>query len=154
MSKNDAIFKPYTWKAHLLGGGRITSLIERLSTLPTLKEFLKEKERKEGWCVGIGYIIGDKSNKADFITGKETIPVEALTENGIDEKQIHECLIQRFERPRKTKKKIYEGPHILIRVITGNQGIPIAYSEKYLTFPFVFMRLKMINQSYPHYMII
>ena len=136
MSKNDAIFKPYTWKAHLLGGGRITSLIERLSTLPTLKEFLKEKERKEGWCVGIGYIIGDKSNKADFITGKETIPVEALTENGIDEKQIHECLIQRFERPRKTKKKIYEGPHILIRVITGNQGIPIAYSEKYLTFPF------------------
>ena len=86
--------------------------------------------------MGIGYIIGDKSNKADFITGKETIPVEALTENGIDEKQIHECLIQRFERPRKTKKKIYEGPHILIRVITGNQGIPIAYSEKYLTFPF------------------
>ena len=57
--------------------------------------------------MGIGYIIGDKSNKADFITGKETIPVEALTENGIDEKQIHECLIQRFERPRKTKKKIY-----------------------------------------------
>lgn len=55
--------------------------------------------------MGIGYIIGDKSNKADFITGKETIPVEALTENGIDEKQIHECLIQRFERPRKQKRK-------------------------------------------------
>ena len=43
----------------------------------------KEKERKEGWCVGIGYIIGDKSNKAEFITGKETIPVEALTETAL-----------------------------------------------------------------------
>lgn len=136
ISKNDAIFKPYIWKAHLLGGGRLTSFIERLSALPTLKDFLKEKEKKEGWCVGIGYTIGNESNKADFITGKDTISVEALTEAGIDNEQIHKCQLQNFERPRKTKKKIYEGPHLLIRIIIGNQKIPIAYSEKYLTFPF------------------
>jgi len=136
MSKNEAIFKPYIWKAHLLGGGRITSFIERLSNLPTLKEFLKIKEKKEGWCVGSGYIIGDESNAADYITDKDTIPVEALTEEGIDNEQIHNCPIQYFERPRKTKKKIYEGPHILIRIIIGSQKIPIAYSEKYLSFPF------------------
>lgn len=136
MSKNEAVFKPYIWKAHLLGGGRITSFIERLSNLPTLKEFLKVKEKKEGWCVGSGYIIGDESNTADYITNRETIPVEALTEDGIDNKQIHNCPIQYFERPRKTKKKIYEGPHILIRIIIGSKKIPIAYSEKYLSFPF------------------
>jgi len=136
MSKSEAIFKPYIWKAHLLGGGRITSFIERLSNLPTLKEFLKVKEKKEGWCVGSGYIIGDKSNTADYITNKDTISVEALTEDGIDNKQIHNCTIQYFERPRKTKKKIYEGPHILIRIIIGSQKIPIDYSEKYLSFPF------------------
>lgn len=136
MSKEDAIFKPYIWKAHLLGGGRITSFIERLSTLPTLKEFLKEKEKTEKWCVGIGYTIGNESEAADFITGKDCIPVEGLTEDGIDSEQIHECRIKYFERPRKTKKRIYEGPHILIRIILGNQKIPIAYSERYLTFPF------------------
>jgi hypothetical protein len=119
-----------------MGGGRIVSLIERLSNLPTLEDYLKVKEENEGWCVGGGYIIGNEKYKADYITGRDYIPVEALTEYGMDEKQIDECQIQKFERPRKDKKNIYASPHILIRIIIGNQKIPIAYSEKYLAFPF------------------
>ena len=136
VGKNEAISNPYIWKSNLLGGGRIVSFIERLSSLPTLKEFLEVKEKTGGWCVGSGYIIGNEKDKAEFITGKDTIPVEALTEDGLDIAQIHKCQTQYFERPRKAKNKIYEGPHVLIRIIIGNQKIPIFYSEKYLTFPF------------------
>lgn len=136
INQSDIIYNPYVWKANLLGGGRIVSFIERLSSLPTLRDFLQVKEKNEGWSVGSGYIIGNKKNKADFITGEDTIPVEALTEDGIDFTQAHKNQIELFERPRNIKKKIYEGPHILIRIVIGNQKIPIAYTERYLTFPF------------------
>lgn len=134
--KNSVINNPYVWKSNLLGGGRITSFIERLAELPTLKDFLSIKEKTEGWCVGSGYIIGDEKDKADFITGHDNIPVEALTEDGIDSSQINKCQIEYFERPRKLKKDIYKAPHILIRIITGDQNIPISLSNNYLTFPF------------------
>ena len=123
-------------KPNLLGGGRITSFIERLAELPTLKDFLSIKEKTEGWCVGSGYIVGSEKDKADFITGQNNIPVEALTEDGIDAKQINKCWLKYFERPRKLKKDIYKAPHILIRTIIGDQKIPIELSNEYLTFPF------------------
>ncbi len=134
--KNSVINNPYVWKTNLLGGGRITSFIERLAELPTLKDFLSIKEKTEGWCVGSGYIIGNEKDKADFITGHDNIPVEALTEDGIDSKQINKCQIKYFERPRKLKRDIYKAPHILIRIIIGDQKIPVELSNKYLTFPF------------------
>jgi hypothetical protein len=134
--KNSVINNPYVWKSNLLGGGRITSFIERLAELPTLKDYLSVKEKTEGWCVGSGYIIGNEKDKADFITGHDNIPVEALTEEGIDSNQVNKCQIKHFERPRKLKKDIYKAPHILIRIIIGDQKIPIELSNKYLTFPF------------------
>ncbi len=136
VSKEAVINNPYIWKANLLGGGRISSFIERLTSLPTLKEFLSAKEKNDDWCVGSGYIIGNEKDKADYITGHDNIPVEALTEDGINNSQIQECQIQRFERPRKSKRNIYKAPHILIRIVIGDKKIPIAFSNKYLTFPF------------------
>ncbi len=44
LDKEEIISNPYIWKANLLGGGRISSLIERLSKLQTIKQFLKEKK--------------------------------------------------------------------------------------------------------------
>jgi len=136
VSKYSVINNPYVWKANLLGGGRITSFIERLAELPTLKDFLSIKEKTEGWSVGSGYIVGNEKEKANYITGLDNISVEALTEDGIDGKQIRNCQIQGFERPIKTKQNIYKAPHILIRLIIGEKKIPIAFLNKYLSFPF------------------
>lgn len=136
VTKESVINDPYVWKSNLLGGGRITSFIERLASLPTLKEYLSVKEKNDGWCVGSGYIVGSKKYKADFITGQDSIPVEALNEDGINSKHVKTCQIQGFERPIKTKRNIYKAPHILLRLIIGDKRIPIAFLNKYLTFPF------------------
>jgi hypothetical protein len=132
ISKHQVIFDKNIWKANLLGGGRIIDLLERLQDIPTLGEYLSHK-KNEGWVVGVGFkVIGEK-NLADYITGKDYIPVEALTEHGIDYSQKETCNITYFDRPRK--KEIYSPPNILIREIIGKERIPLVFNTNYLTFP-------------------
>ena len=57
----DALENPYIWKANLLGGGRLLRLIDYLSNLQSLGEFLETK-KEDGWVVGEGYIVGDNKN--------------------------------------------------------------------------------------------
>lgn len=120
------------WKANLLGGGRVISLIDRLANLPTLGEYL-DRKKTDGWHYGVGYKVKGEKNKADYITGKDNIPVAALKENGIDFSLKNTSRIEYFDRPRK--KEIYTPPNILIREIIGAKKIPIAFNTKYLTFP-------------------
>lgn len=120
------------WKANLLGGGRILGLIDRLKNLPTLGEYL-DRKKSNGWHFGVGFKVTGEKNIADYITGKDCIPVEGLKENGIDFSLKSKCDITFFDRPRK--KEIYTPPHILIREIVGVKKIPIAFNTDYLTFP-------------------
>lgn len=132
ITKEEVLHNFYIWKANLLGGGRIVRLIDRLSALPTLGTYLKNKE-KEGWTIGQGFTVANKGYKADYITGKDYLPAEGLTEAGINTKYIAKCQIESFERPRN--RELYSSPHILIREIIGKEKIPIVFSENYLTFP-------------------
>jgi hypothetical protein len=132
IEKNGVLYNPYIWKANLLGGGRIAQLIDRLSALPSLKTYLEQK-KKEGWTICQGFTVGNKKYKADYITGKDCLSTEGLTEDGINMEYVSKCQIESFERPRN--KKIYTPPHILIREIIGKEKIPICFSEDYLTFP-------------------
>lgn len=129
LSQNDAIYNPHVWKAHLLGGGRIVQLIDRLSTLPTLKEYLKENN---GWVVREGFIKGTVGKKASYITGKKLLPTEALTENGIDYKKLTICDIEEFDTP--SREEIYTPPHILWKANIGKDGFLIDYSDEYIVF--------------------
>ncbi|MDR1417412.1 MAG: N-6 DNA methylase [Prevotellaceae bacterium] len=132
ISKNDVLYNPYIWKANLLGGGRIAQLIERLARLPTLGDYLKKK-KKEGWSAGQGFTVGNGQYKADYITGKDCLPTDGLTEEGINVESISKCKVEAFERPRN--EKIYTAPHILIREVIGKGKILAGFSENYLTFP-------------------
>jgi methylase of polypeptide subunit release factors len=132
VSKHKVVFDKNIWKANLLGGGRIINLIERLGDFQTLGDYLSEK-KDEGWVIGVGFKVKGESNSADYITGKDYIPVVALTENGIDYSQKDICEIEFFDRPRK--KEIYSPPNILIREIVGKRRIPLAFNTNYLTFP-------------------
>ncbi|GHT04460.1 type I endonuclease-methyltransferase fusion protein [Bacteroidia bacterium] len=62
IDKNAVLYNPYIWKANLLGGGRIVQLIERLSELPTLGDYLKKK-KKCGWKYCEGYAVGNKKQR-------------------------------------------------------------------------------------------
>jgi len=70
VDKISSLENPYVWKSNLIGGGRIVNLIERLSHLRTIGQFIDTKERENGWKAGEGFIESKKGDPVDFITGK------------------------------------------------------------------------------------
>jgi len=130
--KVDLLSNSFIWKTNLLGGGRLFDLIQRLEQLPKLIDYLKEKRRNYQWAFGVGFVVGNKELKADYITGKQYIEVIDLEEKGLVKKP-RPCLIDGFYTPRK--KDIYQAPHILIRGIIGDSKIPVYFSREYLAFP-------------------
>ena len=146
VNKNEALNNPFVWKSNLLGGGRLTHLINKLSNFQTLKEFL-DKRKKDGWVYGEGFaksvkecdilneeISSGKYKRADYITGLETIPTEAFNNNGIDIGKIHILNDDYFYRRAYRNKDIFKAPHILIKESIGFESVPVEYVNKYLTF--------------------
>ncbi len=131
LSKDSVVNNRYAWKANLLGGGRILTLIDRISKLRTLKAYLVTK-KKSGWVVGEGFIESKKGVKAEYITSHPYLPTEAFTEEGIDSSQIHACSIESFLRPRD--QNIYSPPHLLIKANIGKEKLLAHLSDKYLVF--------------------
>jgi len=126
----EALDNKYVWKSNLMGGGRIRYLVDKLTSMRSLSDYLDVKCEDEKWVVGEGYQRGNK-RKAEFITGKKMLPAEAFTEDGIDETKIVIETSEYFYWPRN--KYIYEAPHVLIKE-TGKNSIPIVYVDYYLTF--------------------
>lgn len=123
-----AISSNFIWRANLLGGARVYAIIERISKLKTLFDFIQNK----GWEFGEGFIAGEKSavKKAPFITGKKHLPTEAFTEIGINESKIMICNDENFASPRSEKR--FTPPMILIKELNT---LPIAFwNKEYITF--------------------
>ncbi|MBP1618061.1 MAG: SAM-dependent methyltransferase [Bacteroidetes bacterium] len=132
VTKEDVLTNPYVWKANLLGGGRINSLLKRLSKLETIEQYIKSKKTL-GWEKGEGFIDNPITGKScNYITGKKYLPTKAFSEAGINMAQIEICDIQKFHRPRN--KSIYTPPHLLIRANIGKVGLIAHLSDEYLVF--------------------
>ncbi|MCP4216945.1 MAG: N-6 DNA methylase [bacterium] len=159
----EALNNRLIWKANFLGGGRLRHLIHRLDEFPKFGTYLESKIKKHGWVVGEGFqvrgnkdivkvkkmtarqdkLTADESDelkrliekyKASFLTGKNTLPTEALTDAGIDRSQIHVLDEVAFHRARSKNKYIYKGPHVLIKEEVRNVSIPIAFTDEDLSF--------------------
>ena len=126
IAKEDVLHNLHIWKTNLLGGGRIAHLIDKLSVLPTLGNFLKNKQ-KEGWKYGEGYTIGNRKHYADYIHNKKSIKPNYFNDNGIAQTDIE--TEGYFEAPRKDYKEVYLQPHILIKENIGKQSIPVAFLD-------------------------
>lgn len=131
VSKDAVLNSPFVWKANLMGGGRLRQLLERLSKIRTLDEFLDEK-LSSGWKKGEGFIKKGDKNLADYITGRDFLPTEFFTEKGIELTNLPKCDIKYFHRPRK--KELYTPPHLLIRKVLGKNKLITKYTDEYLTF--------------------
>ena len=129
--KKSVVSDPAVWKSNLLGGGRIVSLVERISQLRRLHDFLKLK-KSCGWRSGEGFIESKNGVLCDYVTNKSFVPSKALTEEQIDSSQIYSCDITYFLRPRN--KLIYTPPHILIRSNIGENRLIAHLSDKFLVF--------------------
>ncbi|MCP4146260.1 MAG: hypothetical protein GY757_00790, partial [bacterium] len=75
-----------------------------------------------------------KYKKAAYLTGNDAIPPEALTQKGLDESQVYTLKEEYFIRNREKNKKIFEGPHVLIREIAGKNSIPVVFTDNALSF--------------------
>ena len=132
ISQDSAINDKDVWKCNLFGGGRLNSFVARISQLDSIKSYAKKRQ----WFVCEGYTIGEGNKEqiweADYITGKQTLPPEALTEEGVDRSQIVTETAKLFTRPRN--EKLYQPPVLLIREIIGNKCIPAYVSDEYITF--------------------
>ena len=146
VSKIDSVNNPFVWKSNLLGGGRLTELIRRLRGFRTLGEFLESKKNL-GWVYGEGFaksvkkedisekdIISKKYQKAEYITGKNTLPTDAFNNNGILKNKIFPLKDDFFYRRAYKNRDIFKHPHVLIKESIGFESIPVEYVDKYLTF--------------------
>ena len=104
---------PWTWRANLLGGGRLHNLAVRMDEMPKLSEFLHRKK----WDYGEGFVLAKVGRRqtAPWLTNKPFLPTRAFTENGIDESQIGTVSAKQF-RSAYTELR-YSSPLMLIKEV-------------------------------------
>lgn len=112
--KNEAIENDLIWKVAMWGNPRDYDLIKRLSKLPTLERICNEK----GWINGEGYIEGGnevKKHGVQELIGKSNVEVDYLKRFTIDEDSLPSFKKERLYRSAKTKREVFNGPHLLIK---------------------------------------
>jgi hypothetical protein len=104
---------PWTWRANLLGGGRLQSMAARMDGFPKLRDFWQQKK----WEHGEGFLVAENGNPrpAPWLAGKPYLPAEALGDKGFDRSQITPLKEKEFHRPRKPA--LYSAPLVLIKEI-------------------------------------
>lgn len=116
------------WRCNLLGGGRVLGFVDRLKKYRTLEKLSDES----GWKYGEGWIVGNESQYAKYVSGKPFVEAAVLSNDelvssslGLMPKDKH------FQRPRRPE--IYTPPLLLIHKHEDfNFG---TYNGEYLTYP-------------------
>ncbi len=120
---NDAV-----WRTDLLGGGRVLAFACRLKQFRTLAEYATS----QNWDYGEGFIEGKRGKRAtaEHITGRRLLPSVALSEDGLDRKQITTVTATRF-KSAYTKNR-FTPPMLLVR---EHMDVPHhLWTETYLTY--------------------
>lgn len=141
VSKDAIRNNPYAWKSNLMGGGRLSQLIERLSNIPTIGSYLEIKRKNNGWVYGDGFIKGKPDteltdsdfekkkggySEAPHLTGKSCFEPNDFNEAGIKRTFINND--KYYQWPRV--KTIFKPPLLLIKKNIGKRSIPVVlYNE-------------------------
>ena len=116
------------WRCDLLGGGRILSFVDRLKEYRTLEELSDES----GWKRGEGWIVGNESHYAEYVSGKPFVEADVLSNAELLSSSFG--LVpedKRFQWPRC--REIYAPPLLLIH---KHEDFSFGtYSGEYLTYP-------------------
>ena len=127
--KYDAIHKSYVWKSNLLGGYRVQHLLDRMTSLRTVSDFLNSK-KDSGWAAGEGFIEG-KGDNLDYISGQTYLDTNSF-KGDHSQNVLGICHVRSFHR--STSRDIFEAPHLLIRKILKNDGFIACLYNEYVTF--------------------
>ncbi len=134
-SQDDAIINPFIWKANLLGGGRIVQLINRLSQIPILGDFLKKKRKEKKWVFGDGFIKGKPDedlvpsdfekkkggySEYTYLDGSTCIETRSFTESG----QLKTFTLEGKFYQWGRIPELFQSPLFLIKKVIGKNEIP------------------------------
>ena len=145
VSKDAIINNPYVWKSNLMGGGRLSQLVERLSNIPTIGGYLKIKRKNNGWVYGDGFIKGKPDaeltdsdfekkkggySEAPHLTGKLCFEPNDFYESGVKRTFINND--KYYQWPRV--KTIFKPPLLLIKKNIGKRSIPVVLYNESITY--------------------
>lgn len=108
---DEAIENDIVWKVMMWGTPRDYELIKKLSGYPTLGKTCDAK----GWIHGEGFIVGNKKYKTLELFGKPFADVRKLQRFSMNEDSLPINQETHYYRWAKTKKEIFQGPHLLIK---------------------------------------
>jgi hypothetical protein len=145
--QKDAIDEKYTWKANLLGGGRLVQLAKRLGEFNTIQDYITLK----GWLAREGYIVGEQKNNdtqsskkrkeqkpAGWLYGRPLLVSRALTSAGINKDMLDRVKFRKFVY--SGNKTIYQSPLMVIAEMdTLNSGL---WDEGFLAYTHEFFGIK------------
>ena len=125
--KEDALEDDLVWKVAMWGAPRDYELIKRLAGFPSLKGVCDTHK----WVDGEGFTIGGKERKLDlWLSEKPYVDVKRLEKFYLDETTLPKCGETHFYRSVKNKRKIFKGPHLLIKQSPKQNGLVAALLEK------------------------
>nr|NJM02865.1 hypothetical protein [Desulfobacula sp.] len=137
----------------------------------------KERNEEGGWKIAEGFIVGNeeeidtlvklkkkapgltdeenlklqelekKFQTAEYLTGKNTLPTDAFTEDGIDDSKIDKLENKYFIRNREKNKEIFQAPHLLIKEGVSENSIPVIFREDDLSFRHEIIGIHAPNQA-------
>jgi len=111
ISKDEAIESDIIWKVAMWGNPRDYELIKRLSKQSNLGEICE----KNGWIHGDGFITGNRKDEVPELSGKPYVAVRKLERFTMDEESLPINEETHYYRHAKTKREIFQGPHLLIK---------------------------------------
>ena len=111
ISKDEAIESDIIWKVAMWGNPRDYELIKRLSKLHSLGEICE----KNGWIDGEGFIVGNRKDEVPELSGKPYVAARNLQRFAMDEESLPINEETHYYRHAKTKREIFQGPHLLIK---------------------------------------
>jgi type I restriction-modification system DNA methylase subunit len=113
------------WKIAMWGSERDSILIERLSSLPLLKERFK-KAKKDGWAMGVGFETSEPADKSDN-TIKKLPHIEASNIERFYSRKDRTTSITRTMFYRLGEREAFKAPHVLIKEGQSNRRFCASY---------------------------
>ena len=110
--KNEAFENDVIWKVAMWGTPRDYELVRKLSEFPTLGEVCDKKNWKH--AEGFKFEGGEK-HEAPELGGKPLVQTRKLQRFTMDEESLPINNVILFHRSVKTKREIFQGPHLLIK---------------------------------------
>lgn len=130
INRQIAINNEFVWKNNLLGGGRIRNLVEKVQTLPKLKDILDENN-----CIsGEGYIVGTKGKLTpDYIYKYPALPTKGISDKGICY-DLLEPISKQTKFEKVPEQRLLIAPNIILWENIGKNKLPVFFNETSFSF--------------------